>query len=125
MPATASRPATLMLAACGIYAVMAYAITQRTRELGLRIALGAQPLDVLKLVMGQGTKLILCGVLSGLGRAFALARLINTLLFHIDAIDPLTFASVAWLLMAVALVACWIPAWRATKVDPLIALRCE
>ncbi|HEX5601098.1 MAG TPA: ABC transporter permease [Pyrinomonadaceae bacterium] len=115
----------LLLAALGIYGVMTYTTAQRTRELGIRLALGAQTSDVLKLVTVQGMKLALIGVVLGLLGAFALTRLMESLLFEVGTNDPLTFSLVAALLTLVSFVACYIPARRATRVDPLIALRSE
>jgi predicted permease len=115
----------LVLAVVGIYGVMSYSVTQRTHEIGIRVAVGAQPIDVLKTVMGQGILLTLIGVVLGLAGAFALTRLMTTMLFGVEPSDPSTFVAIALLLMIVALMACYIPGRRATKVDPLTALRYE
>ncbi len=116
---------SMILAAIGLYGVMSYSVAQRTQEVGLRMALGAERRDIMKLLLGQGMKLALAGVAFGLMAAFALTRLMTTMLFEIKPTDMTTYLVVSVGLILVALLACYIPARRATKVDPLVALRCE
>ena len=115
----------LVLAAVGIYGVMSHVVAGRTREIGLRMALGAQLSDVQKLILKQGMFLAAIGSLSGLLIAFGGARMMKSLLYGVSASDPITFMCVALLLLGIALLACWVPARRASRVEPMIALRAE
>jgi len=115
----------LALAVVGLYGVLAHSVSRRTREIGIRMALGADRLAVLRLVLGEGLRLILAGAAIGLGAALALGRVLSSLLYGIQANDPVTFAGVTALLTVVALIACYVPAYRATRVSPMAALRYE
>ena len=115
----------LLLAAVGIYGVVACSVNQRTREMGIRMALGATPAQVLSMVLGQGLRLVLIGLALGIAGAMALTRLMSGLLFGVEPTDPLTFATVALVLVTVVLVACLLPARRAAVTDPIVALRYE
>jgi putative ABC transport system permease protein len=113
----------LVLAAVGIYGVMSYSVAQRTREIGIRMALGAQRRDVLKMAVGQGLKLVLIGVAIGVASAFVLTRVMASLLFGVSATDPVTFVTISLVLVTVAALASYIPALRAARIDPMVALR--
>jgi ABC-type antimicrobial peptide transport system permease subunit len=115
----------LVLAAIGIYGLMAYTVQQRTQEIGIRMALGAESGALRNMVVGQGLILAIAGIAIGLGAAYGLTRLLTTILFQVKPLDPMTFTAVPVVLTAVALLAIWFPATRATKIDPVTALRCE
>jgi putative ABC transport system permease protein len=117
--------AALLLAAIGLYGVISYSVAQRTRELGIRIALGAQKSDVLRLILRQGMTLVAIGVVAGLAASIGLTRLMATLLYGVSATDPITFLALSITLLSVAFVACWLPARRAGAVDPIVALHAE
>ena len=115
----------LILAGVGLFGLISFMTAQRTREIGIRMAFGADRRDVMKLIIGQGMRLALAGVVIGLLASFALTRLIESLLFHVSKTDPVTFVVIAFVLSIIPLIACYIPARRATKVDPMVALRYE
>ena len=115
----------LLLAAIGVYGVMSYSFSQRTHEVGVRVALGAQRLDILRMAIGEGMLVVAVGLIVGIGGALAVTRVFRSMLFGVDATDPITLAVVAGILASVALLACYIPARRATRVDPMVALRHE
>jgi putative ABC transport system permease protein len=115
----------LLLATAGVFGVMAHSVSRRTREIGVRVALGARPRDVLALVLGQGLRTILIGISTGIAGSLALTRFVRSLLFGVSATDPLTLGSMILLLTSAALLACYLPARRAAKVDPMVALRYE
>ncbi len=122
---TAFAGLALLLAIIGIYGVIAFSVAQRAREIGIRVALGAQSLDVLRLVVKQGMTLTFIGIAIGMLASFGLTRFMEKMLFGVTTTDPMTFVSIAVLMAVIALVACYVPARRATKVDPMVALRCD
>jgi ABC-type antimicrobial peptide transport system permease subunit len=115
----------LLLATIGLYGVISYSVAQRTRELGIRIALGAQRSDVVRLILRQGMSLVAAGIVFGIAASIGLTRLMATLLYGVSATDPLTFLALSTALLSVAFVACWLPARRASTVDPIVALHAE
>ena len=115
----------LLLAAIGVFGVMAYSVSRRTREIGVRVALGAGSRDVLGMILGQGLRTILIGIAFGVAGSLLLTRTLQSMLFGVTATDPLTFAAVILILVMTALLACYLPARRAAKVDPVVALRYE
>jgi len=117
--------AALLLATAGVLGVMAYSVSRRTREIGVRMALGAEAGDVLRMILGEGLRTVVVGVAIGIAGSLALTRTVESLLFGVAATDPLTFAAVILLLTVAALLACYLPARRATRVEPIVALRYE
>jgi putative ABC transport system permease protein len=115
----------LLLAAIGIYGVMAYSVAARTQEMGIRMSLGAEPRDIVRLVVGQGMRLAFLGVAIGIAASLVLTRLISTLLFGVSTTDPVEFSLAATVIVTTALIACYLPARRATRVDPIVVLRFE
>jgi putative ABC transport system permease protein len=115
----------ILLAAMGLYSVLAYTVTLRTREIGIRIAIGAEPKDVAQYVVRGGLTLSFAGILIGIGVAIALTRYMSSLIYGVSAFDPTTFVIVAVLLLCIAIAACYVPAMRAAKIDPIEALRTE
>ena len=113
----------LLLAATGLYSVMSYTVSQRIPEIGIRMAMGARPRNVIGMIVGQGMALALSGMALGVVAAFAVTRLVANMLFKVDASDPTTFGLAGLFLLVVALIATWLPAWRATRIDPMSALR--